>query len=172
MSPVSEANSTFTPWAWVIGAAACTISSSARMISPRPIATLPSWPARVCLRDRKKITPRNTSSGESHDRSRVSTRAINAVPTSAPSMIARAGVMAIRPWPTKEVTSMAVALLLCTTAVTTMPAMNARGRRFMFWLSTRRRLDPNTRRMPVRTMCVPHTSKATADSRLSRVSMV
>ncbi|MNE40952.1 hypothetical protein D3C80_1350000 [compost metagenome] len=97
MSPVSEANSTFTPWAWVIGAAACTISSSARMIRPSPIPTRPSWPARVCLRERKKITPRKISSGDSHDRSKVSTRAISAVPTSAPSMIARAGVMAIRP---------------------------------------------------------------------------
>ncbi|MNP42639.1 hypothetical protein D3C76_1364200 [compost metagenome] len=64
------------------------------------------------MRERKKITPRNTSSGESHDRSKVSTRAMSAVPTSAPSMIARAGVMAMRPCPTKDVTSMAVALLL------------------------------------------------------------
>ena len=30
--------------------------------------------------------------------------------------VASAGVMAIRPWPTKDVTSMAVALLLCTSA--------------------------------------------------------
>ncbi|MNJ80468.1 hypothetical protein D3C77_788610 [compost metagenome] len=64
------------------------------------------------MRERKKITPRKISSGDSQDRSKVSTRAISAVPTSAPSMIAKAGVMAIRPWPTKEVTSMAVALLL------------------------------------------------------------
>ncbi|MNP20648.1 hypothetical protein D3C76_1132280 [compost metagenome] len=97
MSPVSEAKITFTPWAWVIGAAASTISCSARMIKPRPMLTRPICPSRVCLRDRKKITPRKISSGESHDRSKVSTRAINAVPTSAPSMVARAGVSAIRP---------------------------------------------------------------------------
>ncbi|MGY4524776.1 hypothetical protein ACVWZT_001590 [Pseudomonas sp. TE21394] len=171
MSPVSEANSTFTPWAWVIGVAACTISSSARMIRPSPMPTLPSWPARVCLRERKKITPRKISSGDNQDRSSVSTRAINAVPTSAPSMIARAGVMAIRPWPTNEVTSMAVALLLCTMAVTRIPATNANGRLFMFWPMMRRRLEPNTRRMPVRTMWVPQTRSVTDESRLSRVSM-
>ncbi|MNJ55540.1 hypothetical protein D3C77_510370 [compost metagenome] len=114
--------------------------------------TLPSWPALVCLRERKKITPRKISSGDSQDRSRVSTRAISAVPTSAPSMIARAGVMAIRPWPTNEVTRRAVALLLCTMAVTRMPATNASGRLFMFWLMIRRRPEPNTRRIPVRTM--------------------
>ena len=57
-------------------------------------------------------------------------------------MIARAGVSAIRPWPTNEVTSIAVALLLCTMAVTRMPAMKASGRRDMFWPMTRRRLEP------------------------------
>ncbi|MCY1403863.1 hypothetical protein D3C76_1276080 [compost metagenome] len=142
MSPVSEANSTFTPWAWVMGAAASTISCSARMIKPRPMATRPSWPARVCLRDRKKITPRKISNGDSQDKSNVSTRAISAVPTSAPSMMASAGVSVISPWPTKEVTNMAVALLLCTRAVTTMPATKAKGRLDMFWLRTRRRLEP------------------------------
>ncbi|MNL06135.1 hypothetical protein D3C87_1267640 [compost metagenome] len=142
MSPVSEAKITFTPWAWVIGVAASTISCNARMIKPRPIATRPIWPSRVCLRERKKITPRKISSGDSHDRSKVSTRAISAVPTSAPSMVASAGVSAIRPWPTKEVTSMAVALLLWTMAVTTIPEMNASQRLDMFWPMTWRKLEP------------------------------
>lgn len=66
---------------------------------------------------------------------------------------------------------MAVALLLCTIAVTTMPATNASQRLDMFWPITWRRLVPYTRRMPVRTMCVPQISRATADSKLSRVSM-
>jgi Spy/CpxP family protein refolding chaperone len=57
-------------------------------------------------------------------------------------MVASAGVSAIRPWPTNEVTSMAVALLLCTMAVTTMPAMNASQRLDMFWPMTWRRLEP------------------------------
>ncbi|MNE48199.1 hypothetical protein D3C80_1426480 [compost metagenome] len=152
--------------------AAATINSRARSIRPRPTPTRPSWPARVCRRERKKITPRKISSGDSQLRSKVSTRAISAVPTSAPSMIASAGASAIRPWPTKEVTSSAVALLLCTRAVTPMPAANASGRLLTLWLSTWRRCEPYTRRMPVRTMWVPQISRATADSRLSRVSIM
>ena len=135
------------------------------------MATRPSWPARVCRRERKKITPRKISSGLSQLRLSVSTRAMSAVPTSAPSMIARPGASAIRPWATKEVTSKAVALLLCTSAVTPMPATNASGRRPILWLSTLRNCEPNTRRMPVRTMCVPQTNKAMADSKCSRVSI-
>ncbi|MCY1428594.1 hypothetical protein D9M71_444840 [compost metagenome] len=141
-SPVRLENSTLTPLAWVIGSAAATISCSARMISPRPMNTRPSWPMRVCLRVRKRITPKKISSGDSHDRSRVSTRAISAVPTSAPSMIASAGASAIRPPATKEVVSRAVALLLCTSAVTPMPAAKASGVFCTLWLSTRRRLAP------------------------------
>ena len=171
-SPVSEEHSTLPPAAWVIGEAASTMSCSARMISPRPMATRPSWPARVCLRPRKNTTPRKISSGDSQDRSKVSTRAISAVPTSAPSMMASAGVSGTRPWATKEVTSSAVALLLCTRAVTAIPERKASGMRCMLRLSTRRRLAPYTRRMPVRTIWVPHTSRATADSRLSSVSIV
>ncbi|MNT07091.1 hypothetical protein D3C72_1417810 [compost metagenome] len=124
------------------------------------------------MRERKKITPKKIKSGDSQDRSRVSTRAISAVPTSAPSMMASAGASSIRPWATKELTSSAVALLLCTRAVTPMPAAKASGRRRTLRLSRRRRLAPYTRRIPERTMCVPQMSKATAESRLSSVSMV
>ncbi|MNY31448.1 hypothetical protein D3C86_1656110 [compost metagenome] len=94
------------------------------------------------MRERKRITPRKISSGDSQDRSRVRTRAINAVPTSAPSMVARAGVSAIRPWPTNEVTSIAVALLLWTMAVTRIPAMKASQRLDMLRPMTWRRLEP------------------------------
>ncbi|MNT34046.1 hypothetical protein D3C72_1700030 [compost metagenome] len=86
-------------------------------------------------------------------------------------MMASAGVKVINPCPTKEVTSIAVALLLWTMAVTRIPAMKASGRLDMFWLSTRRKLEPYTRKMPVRTMCVPQINSATAESRLSRVSI-
>ncbi|MNF73513.1 hypothetical protein D3C84_555160 [compost metagenome] len=171
-SPVREENSTFTPLAVVMGSAAAIISCRARMISPRPMPTRPSWPRRVCLRERKKITPKKINSGDSQDRSRVSTRAISAVPTSAPSMMASAGASSISPWATKELTSSAVALLLCTRAVTPIPAAKASGRRRTLRLSRRRRLAPYTRRIPDRTMCVPQMSKATAESRLSSVSMV
>ncbi|MCY1176180.1 hypothetical protein D9M73_164420 [compost metagenome] len=124
------------------------------------------------MRERNRITPTKISNGDSHDRSRVSTRAISAVPTSAPSMMASAGASSISPWATKELTSSAVALLLCTRAVTPIPAAKASGRRRTLRLSRRRRLEPYTRRMPVRTMCVPQMSRAMAERRLSKVSIV
>ena len=141
-SPVSDENSTFTPAAWVIGVAAATISSSASTISPRPIRTRPIWPIRICLRLRNRKTPTRISSGDSQERSKVSTRAISAVPTSAPSMITSAGASPTSPCATKEVTSSAVALLLCTSAVTPMPETNASGFFSTLSLNTRRRLAP------------------------------
>ena len=57
-------------------------------------------------------------------------------------MVARAGISPIRPWPTKEVTSIAVALLLCTMAVTRIPAINASQRLDMFCPMTWRKLEP------------------------------
>ncbi|MNC17279.1 hypothetical protein D3C75_651530 [compost metagenome] len=142
ISPVSEAKMTCTPEAWVIGVTAATISSSASKISPRPMPTRPSCPARVCLRLRKNITPMKMSSGESHERSKVRIRAISAVPTSAPSTITSAGVSATRSCATKEVTNMVVALLLCTSAVTPIPAQKANGFFSTLRLSTLRRLAP------------------------------
>ncbi len=96
-SPVSDENSTLTPAAWVIGVAAATINSSANTISPRPIRTRPIWPIRICLRLRNRKTPTRISSGDSQERSKVSTRAISAVPTSAPSMITSAGASPTSP---------------------------------------------------------------------------
>ncbi len=171
VSPASEENSTCMPRASVIGSAACTINCRARMIRPRPISTRPIWPTRVCLRERNRQTPSSVSSGDSQERSRVSTRAISAVPTSAPSMIASAVGSAIRPWATKEMASSAVALLLCTSAVTPMPAPKASGALPMLWPSARRRCEPYTRMIPVRTICVPQTSRAMDDSRCNRVSI-
>jgi hypothetical protein len=94
------------------------------------------------LRPRKKITPIKISSGDSHDRSKVSTLAISAVPTSAPSTITSAGVRPTRSWATNEVTSMVVALLLCTSAVTPMPAQKASGFFSTLLLRTVRRRAP------------------------------
>ena len=170
MSPVSEAKITCTPLAWVIGVTAWTMSSSASKIRPRPIPTRPSCPARDCLRPRKKMTPIKISSGDNQDRSKVRIRAINAVPTSAPNTITRAGVRATRSWATKEVTSMVVALLLCTSAVTPMPAQKASGFFSTLRLRTVRRRAPKTRITPVRTMWVPQTSRATAESRCNSVN--
>ncbi len=83
-SPESVEKRTRTPWAWVMGWVAAITSWSASSIRPRPIATRPICPARVSRRERKKITPKRISSGESHARSSEKTCAMSAVPTSAP----------------------------------------------------------------------------------------
>ena len=67
-------------------------------------------------------TPTKISRGDSHDRSNEKTTVISAVPTSAPSITASAGAVAINPWPTNEATIRQVAVLDCTSPVTTMPA--------------------------------------------------
>jgi hypothetical protein len=61
-----------------------------------------------------------------------------------------------------------VAVLDCITLVTPRPASMAFGRELKLRDSTPRRFSPNTRSTSVRTMCVPHTSRAIAASRLSR----
>ena len=53
---------------------------------------------------------------------------IRLVPTSAPSITASAGAVAIRPWPTNAATISAVAVLLWISAVTPSPAANAAKR--------------------------------------------
>ncbi|SUB69133.1 Uncharacterised protein [Pluralibacter gergoviae] len=65
---------------------------------------------------------------------------------------------------------MVVALLLCTRAVTPIPAQKASGFFSTLRLSTVRRRAPKTRITPVRTMWVPHTSSETAESRCNKVS--
>ncbi len=124
-SPVSEANSTLTPAACTTGRVAMEISSSASVISPRPISTRPTWPGLLPFQVRWQITPTKISSGDSQDRSSENTCTISAVPTLAPSMMASAGATAIRPWPTNELTMTAVALLLWTSPVTPSPARKA-----------------------------------------------
>jgi hypothetical protein len=61
-----------------------------------------------------------------------------------------------------------VAVLDCTMVVTPSPASIELARLLKLFASTLRRLSPNTRSTPVRTMCVPQTSRAMAASRLSR----
>ena len=152
----------------VSGRVAATISCSASVMRPRPIAIRPSRPAVVLSRRMKTTTPPKISSGDSHDRSNEKTTVISAEPMSAPSITASAGAVAIRPWPTKEATIRPVAVLDCTRQVTPMPAPAAAKRLRMLLASTARRFSPNTRSMPARTMCVPHTSRAIAASRFSR----
>ena len=169
VSPESVAKMTRTPCASVIGLVAVITSCRARSMRPRPTATRPICPIFVPRRERKKITPKKMSSGESHDRSSENTCASSALPTSAPSMMASAAVSPIRFCATKELAMRAVALEDCTRPVTPRPARNAEKRLDTLLESTRRRLAPKTRRIPVRTMCVPHTSSATLARRFRSV---
>ncbi len=152
----------------ISGCVACTISCSARVMRPRPIRMRPMRPTVVAWREMNSTTPAKISSGDSHERSNENTTAIRLVPTSAPSMIASAAGSEIMPCATKEDTISPVAALLCTSAVTPSPAAAALMRFCTLSERTRRSFAPSTRRMPVRTICVPHTSRAMAASRLSR----
>ena len=113
--------------------------------------------------------PVKIRSGASHDRSNDSRTVTSAVPTSAPSITASAGAVPIKPWPANDATISAVAVLLWMRPVTPNPAKKAEPRFDTLRRSTRRRLPPYMRRMPVRTMCVPHTRSDTPASRFSRV---
>lgn len=116
-------------------------------------------------------TPTKMNSGDSQDRSVENSTAISAVPTSAPRITASAAGSEIRPWPTKAEVISEVAVLDCTSAVTPRPDSAAEKRLLMLWASRLRRLAPNTRSTPVRTMCVPQTSRAMAASKLSKCFM-
>ena len=87
---------------------------------------------------------------------------------SAPSMTTKAEGSVIRPWPTKDATMSAVAVLDWISAVTPMPEIMALNQLLTLVARMLRKFAPKTRRMPVRTDCAPQTSKAMAASRLSR----
>jgi hypothetical protein len=141
-SPESVAKITRTPCASVMGLVASTTSCSASSMRPRPMATRPSWPAFELRLDRKKITPKRMSSGESQRRSSENACASSAVPTSAPSMMASAAGSAMRFCETNELAIIAVALEDCTSPVTPSPAMNAEKRFEVLFASVRRRSAP------------------------------
>ena len=168
-SPVSEAKMTCTLGPCVSGRAARTISCSARMMRPNPISTCPKRPIRLFSRRMNNVTPPTISKGESQDRSKENTSVIIAVPTSAPSITASAGAVAINPCPAKAASMSAVALLLWISAVTPRPAANAANRLDTLWRRIRRRSPPYRRRILVRTICVPHTRSATPASKLRRI---
>ena len=132
------------------------------------MSTRPTRPVLVFCRLMNITTPAKISSGLSQERSKEKTTAISAVPTSAPNITASAEDVATRPEPTKEATIRQVAVLLCTRLVTPRPAATALKRLPKLLASTWRRSSPSTRSMPVRTMCVPQTSRAMAARRLRR----
>ena len=90
-SPVSEPKMTLTPAPLVSGCAASTISCSARMIRPSPIRIWPKRPIWLDSRRMNSVTPRKMRREREPERSNENTSVISAVPTSAPSITARAG---------------------------------------------------------------------------------
>ena len=87
---------------------------------------------------------------------------------SAPSITASAAASGTNWRPRNDDTIRQVAVLDWIRLVTARPAATALKREPMLCTSTWRRFSPSTRRMPVRTICVPHTSRAIAANRLSR----
>jgi hypothetical protein len=164
----SAASSARTAGDSVNGRVAATISCSDSRISPSPIATRPMRPTAPFSRARNDTTPPKINSGDSHDRSNENTTVISALPMSAPSITTSAADSGTSERPRNDVRIRQVAVLLWIRLVTPTPASSDCTREAMPTASTWRRFSPNTRRMPVRTICVPHTSRATAASRLSR----
>ena len=170
-SPVIDAKITLTPADCTTGLALTEIHCSANMMRPKPIRMRPKRPALVACLARKSVTPTKISNGASHDRSKERMTVTNDVPTSAPSITASAGAVEMSPWPANAATISAVAVLLWMRPVTPSPARKAVKRWLMLLRSTRRRSPPYSRKMPVRTMWVPHTRSDTPANRLSRIGM-
>ena len=124
-SLLSDLSSPLTAADWVSTSVDTVTRRSASSIRPRPIRMRPKRPTLESWREMNSTTPTKMNSGDSQDRSKENTTAIRLVPTSAPSITASASGSAIRPWPTKEETMRAVAVLDCTSAVTPMPEMAA-----------------------------------------------
>ncbi len=170
-SLVSDSSISCTAGFWVSTLVELEISRRASSIRPRPISTRPKSPVDVPCREMNSVTPRKMKSGDSHDRSKENTTAIRLVPMSAPSITASAAGRAIRPRPTKEAVMSAVAVLDCTRAVTPRPDSAAVKRLPMLAARIWRRLLPKTRSTPLRTRCVPQTSRAMAARRSNRCFM-
>ncbi len=152
MSSGSAASSARTACASVSGRVAVTMSCSASVMSPRPISTRPMRPSMPRSQATKKTTPTKMRSGLSQERSKENTSTMSAVPTSAPSITARPGVVPTSPEPTKLATMRQVAVLLCSSVVTPRPASIALRRLATLRASTLRRFSPKARSTPVRTL--------------------
>jgi hypothetical protein len=73
------------------------------------------------------------------------------------------------PCPTKELTIKQVAVLDCNRLLTPKPDTKAKAGLFMLLANKSRREPPKTRKMPVRTVCVPHTKSAMAASKFNKL---
>ena len=164
------------PWRRVgeasTGAMLSTIRCSASSMRPRPMDTRPRSRVRLRVPRRKATTPTSTRGGKTTVMSKASACTISAVPTLAPSMAASAGASATAPEAAKEETISAVAVLLCSAAVTPSPASTARTWPPRAMPSQRCSRLPKARCTPDCTMCRPQSSSAAspASSSSSRAS--
>ena len=173
-SPVMAFMKTRTPGAFSAGASVSSRMCSASSIRPRPIETRPRSLMRERAPLRNATRPRMNSTGATAAMLNDSTWTISVVPTLAPSMIASAGTRPTSPSAANELVISAVAVLLCSSAVRPMPAAKAAKRLLSAFASSSRRSGPNARRIPLWTMCRPHSSSATPPirSRRTRLPMI
>ena len=125
-----------------IGSVVATIEWRASSIRPRPIAARPRSRCRDDLPAMNVTTPTRTNSGDSQSKRNDSAWTTSEVPTSAPSITASAGAVAISPRSAKDAVISAVAVLLCRMPVTPSPAPNAASRWRSAWPMIRRRSPP------------------------------
>ncbi|MGY4595435.1 hypothetical protein ACVWXL_003181 [Bradyrhizobium sp. GM22.5] len=170
-SPVMEDITTRTPGAFSAGASVSSRMCSDSSISPRPIKTRPTSLIRERGPTRKATSPSTNRTGATAAMLNDSTCTINVVPTLAPSMIASAVTRLSRPSAANELVSSAVAVLLWSSAVSPRPAANALKRFPSALPSSRRRSGPKARRIPLWTMCRPHSNSATPPIRSSSTNV-
>ena len=169
-SPVMAPSSTRTLGALSAG---CSVSSrmcSASSTSPRPMETRPRSLTRLREPLRNATTPAMNRAGAAAATLNESSCTISVVPTFAPSRIARPETRPTTPCAVNEAVMSAVAVLLCSSVVSPSPAANAAKRLPSAFDSTWRRSEPKARRMPVCTMCRPHSSSATPPIRSRRTT--
>ncbi len=160
-SMASRSNNWRSASACSTGARVAMIECSASKMSPMPMATRPRSRVRVLPPRLKAISPMSTKTGATAATLKVSTWTISVVPTLAPRVTASAVTSVMKPPAMKLVDISAVAVLLCRSVVMPRPARNAFQRLFRPTARARRRLPPKARTMPVCTMCMPHSSRAT-----------
>ncbi len=170
-SPVMASMNTRTPGAFSAGASVSSRMCSASSINPRPIETRPIslMRERGPLRNATRPMMNSTGAAAAILNDRICT--ISVVPTLAPSMIASAGTRLTRPSEVNELVIKAVAVLLWSRAVRPRPAAKAVKRLFSAFASNRRRSGPNARRIPLWTICRPHSSNATPPIRSRRTML-
>jgi hypothetical protein len=167
-SPVMALKSARAAGACSAGASVPSRMCKARSIRPRPIAMRPRARVRLWPPARKVTTPTMNRAGAIAEMSKEKSCTMRVVPTLAPSMMASAGTRLTSPSAASDVVISPVAVLLCSSAVRSMPAPNALKRLFSALPRKRRRSWPNARNTPLRTICSPHSSSATPPIRSRR----